>query len=308
MPVGVLVELEENDWLIDWSAEVMLPTLLPIHEPLLQFKIPINKSSFSSLESLSSTILSSLLPSQYFSKSVSAPNIPLLFIPPEPAIPSTLPLLAPLSPTVPYNLDPPWDFVSPALAWHVDSLALPHPSKPSAPPQTVYQLAPPWLLALTAPPGTVVPSSPLGFFVPLAPPGSVVATPSPWTSGGVCCAPSLHPYSSVWLLHPTGFTRVLAHTCVTSVHRPPGSSSLSPPWSPWCPFHVARSPCVTSVGQAQVSSLAPPSIISAMGHPHLGCLLLCSGLSSAAYSAMDSSICSSMDCSTICSSKGSSSA
>ncbi|RXN18776.1 P2Y purinoceptor 12-like protein [Labeo rohita] len=50
---------------------------------------------------------------QSFSKPVSAPNIPLLFVPPEPAIPSTLPPLAPFSPTVhpeapPYILDPPW--------------------------------------------------------------------------------------------------------------------------------------------------------------------------------------------------------
>lgn len=34
MPVGVLVELDAEEWLIDWETEVTLPTL-PTHEPTL---------------------------------------------------------------------------------------------------------------------------------------------------------------------------------------------------------------------------------------------------------------------------------
>ncbi|RXN14049.1 vegetative cell wall gp1-like protein [Labeo rohita] len=225
------------------------------------------------------------------------------------------PLLTPLSPTVhpetpPYNLDAPWDFMSPALVWHVDSLALPRLSEPLAPPQTIYQSAPPWLFAPTALPGTVVPSAPPGSLILLAPPGSVVATQLPWPSR---LSAVLQPSTPTALF---GFSIPQASPGDSLTPVSPWSTGLqAPPSAAHCQnstlvsvyIDVARSlgpsdfawdspsPCITSVSQAQVSTFAPPSISSAMGHPHLGCLLLCSELSTAVYSAMDSSIHSSMD-------------
>lgn len=218
----------------------MLLTLIPTHEALLPFKIPpITELSFSSTESPSSTVLSSQLPSLSLYKSVSISNLPLLFSSTRPASLSVLPLLAPLSPLDhpnPCNLDPPWDIESPALPWHGDSLAVPHPSKPSAPPCTIDQSAPPWLLAPSALPETVIPLAPPGSLVPQAAP--VIVTSSPRTSGAVCCSPALYPYGSVGLLHPSSFTKELAHTSIASVHRPQATPrSLVAGTAPWslCP-------------------------------------------------------------------------
>lgn len=36
VPVGVLVELDDEEWLIDWDSAEPLPTLAPTHEPLLR--------------------------------------------------------------------------------------------------------------------------------------------------------------------------------------------------------------------------------------------------------------------------------
>ncbi|KAL0173504.1 hypothetical protein M9458_029472, partial [Cirrhinus mrigala] len=184
VPVRVLVELEKNDWLINWSAEYCLRCYHP----------------------------------STFSKSVSAHNIPLLFIPPEPTIPSTPPPLAPLSPTVhseapPYNLDPPWEL------WHGMGI--------------------PWLCLVPLPftnqlrPGSLHPRLHLG------PP-----TGSTWVSRchtittdfqAVCCAPALHFYSSVRLLHPQaspGYSLTPVSPWSTGFQAPPRLLiAITTPWS-----------------------------------------------------------------------------
>lgn len=40
IPVVILVELEEEERLIDWETDVVLPTLIPIHKPLLPLEFP----------------------------------------------------------------------------------------------------------------------------------------------------------------------------------------------------------------------------------------------------------------------------
>lgn len=75
----------------------------------------------------------------------------------------------------------------------------------------------------STPPGTVIPLASLGSTL-------VIATDF-WT---VCCAPFLHSYGSIGLLHPPGSTAVFTHTGVASGPLAPLLQLVAgtPPWSP----------------------------------------------------------------------------
>lgn len=155
-------------------------------------------------------------------------HLPLLFVSLKPAIPSALPMLASFSLSAHLlasscNSDPHWGFQSPALLWNRDSLALPHPSEPSAPPRSIDQSALPWLLASSAPPGTVIYSVPPGSLFPPAPPCSVVTPPLPWTSG---LSAVLHPCTPTATSGSSNASGSTTHWCC-----------LNPP-APW--LHLGR--------------------------------------------------------------------
>lgn len=123
-----------------------------------------------------------------------------------------------------------------------------------------------------------------------------------------------HGLPGCLLIHPSGSTGVLAHTDVTLVLQPLGSTSatrrldsalvslsvsvtgsLSPSDVTW----ASLSPCVTSVGRAQRTTSAPPSITATVGFLHHSHLLGLSGMSSVVHSLDSTTIHSSMGPSTI---------
>lgn len=194
------------------------------------------------LESPSSTILASPLPSLCVSTKQATSSGP-------PPLAPLTPLAHPVAP--PCNLDPPWDFESPSLAWHMDYLAPPRPSEPTAPPWTIDQSAPhggrrpvgftglpyptgsTWVNRHHGFPACLLPSSPpatSGSSIPQASLGYLLTLGSPW---------SISPQALPWPL--------VAGTL--------GSSDFT--WK-------SPSPCVTSVGRAQVSTVAPLSISSTL--------------------------------------------
>lgn len=243
MTVGVTVELDTEENLMDRESEVILPTL-PTYEPYLHL-VPSCMVSLSLISSSSDSSLSQILsitesssppvpaitecslspPALSLTKPASSPTPALLHTPPEPAIPSAPPLLAPFSPSAPPSAqpsipDPLWGFRYPALPWKVDPWAAPRSSVPFTPSQPIDQSAPPWLLTPSAPPGTIrqAPSSRqlhLGQLSLCR--RSVIAT----NFRVLGCTSSLHLYGSVGILLPSDSASVLSCTSIARVPRHP---------------------------------------------------------------------------------------
>lgn len=161
-----------------------------------------------------------------------------------------------------------------------DPLALPRVSEPITPPRPVDQTAPPWLYPPSAPPGTIVPSGSTGLPRPSG--STLVSRCSSSNSnfGAFGCAYFLHLFGSASVLRNPGSTSATRHCgsalafwsfCV--------ACSLHPSDSAWDFTSLG----VASVGRAHDSTLAPPSISSAVFHYCPGWLL---GVSSSACSEM----------------------
>lgn len=139
-------------------------------------------------------------------------SFPLKPAPKKPAIPLITPPLALLSALrlLSFAMQPGSALGSPAAPCRGDSLALTHPSEPSAPPRPIN-------LATRASPMTIIP----------CPTGSTLV--SRWSTissdfRAFSCTSSLISLGSVRLLLPSGTTSVLTHIVVTSVLQHTGST------------------------------------------------------------------------------------
>lgn len=194
--VGILVELEWLEWLIDLDETEPVPTFVPVFEPppLLVpsscLYVPVVPSSFQALSSalvspnLKSPLLPLALPSSKFpSLRIVPPSFPPL---PKPSSSSASPRLSPFSPLTPPVVllccsDSPWISNLQLRILYEDPLASPQASEPWTSPRTSDPPDPPWSCTPSAPPWTVIalallwtcgsPAVPRST-TPLAPPGS----------------------------------------------------------------------------------------------------------------------------------------
>ncbi|XDV17194.1 hypothetical protein PO909_016574 [Leuciscus waleckii] len=225
MPVGILVVIDEES-LIDWESDVVLPTL-PTHKPSLPL-----------VPSWTNKCLSPL--------SSSSPLVP--------------PSLEPLMHSLSLVLSIPSSSSPPAMSFK-DFRAPPHPSEPSVPPWTSSAMAPRPLGStwdhrpicsngLPRPTGSALVSH-----------RPTIAT----NFRAVCYAPSLHVSGYTEVLTHTGITIVLWPLGSTTASHHLDSTLVSLSVSvtgSLCPSDVAwasRSHCVTSVTLAKGTTLASPS-------------------------------------------------
>ncbi|KAL1279536.1 hypothetical protein QQF64_026209 [Cirrhinus molitorella] len=176
----------------------------------------------------------------------------------------------------------------PSALWLEDPSAPPPASEPWTPPRPFDPAATLWHLAPSSPSSTIDPLAPPGSLVPTAPLWSVVTLPSPLDS-----TPPAAPRRSVPPARlDSSFPPAQPRSSITPATLRL-SGSLSPPRSqvppvpPW-PFQIlcvaldhrlsvsasgSTSTCSATVGQphgvvSPSSTMAPPSVGSAVGHRH----------------------------------------
>ncbi|ROL44243.1 Autophagy-related protein 16-2 [Anabarilius grahami] len=206
--------------------------------------------------------------------------LPSLPLPPPLQIPASSFAQSPLSPVSPSvppppalcGVDTPWASRFITLSGCSYPLAPHSDTDPVTPPRPGLQTPPTWFLPPLASPGTI------GL---TAPPRSGVAT----DLQAICCAPSLHPYGSVWLRLPSGSVSDLSLSGSTSDLRYPGSTSGDRRHSSVTateafgvvPDHQLSVCALGSTGSVsichphgllkEIYTMAPPSLDSAVGHP-----------------------------------------